>query len=52
MRRLRVCRGELRRRYWQVERGKGEEVVNVCSHAFRVRIAREQGTGKSVRGEG
>lgn len=34
--------------------GKGEgkrEVVSVCLHAFRVRIAREQGTGKSVRGE-
>lgn len=34
--------------------GKGEgkrEVVSVCLHAFGVRIARERGTGKSVREE-
>lgn len=54
MRPLRVCRGKGRRRYWQAERGKGreKEVVSVCLHAFLVRIAREQGTEKCVRGEG
>lgn len=28
-----------------------EKVVSVCLHAFRVKIAREQGTGKSIRRE-
>lgn len=31
---------------WQ---GEGKELVSVCLHASRVRIARERGTGKSVR---
>lgn len=40
-----------RRRFWQVERGEGR-VMSVCLHAFTVSIAREQGTGRSVREEG
>lgn len=43
-----------------MERGKGRdrdrererEVVSVCLHAFRVRIAREQGTGEECKRRG
>lgn len=52
-RRLRVCRRKKEEKE-VLASGKGEgkrEVVSVCLHALRVRIAREQGTGKSVRGE-
>lgn len=50
-RHLRGCRGEEKE---VLASGKGEgkrEVASVRLHAFRVRIAREQGTGKSGRGE-
>lgn len=52
-RRLRVCRRKKEEKE-VLASGKGggkREVVSVCLHALRVRRAREQGTGKSVRGE-
>lgn len=50
-RHLRACRGEEKEKEvlasGKREGGReGREVANVCSHAFRVRIARERGTGR------